>query len=280
MRIALYNLEPHIHNVAVMKVSQYHKQKGDTVEIYNPFQKEEYDKIYAFCIFDFTDKGYVTEDMICGGTGFDISVRLPEEIDNCDYDWSIFPKCDYSMIWFSKGCIRNCKWCIVRRKEGLIHSVKPKNFNPNGKYIKVMDNNFFANPKWREAIKQLKEWNQPVDFQGIDARLLNKEQCESLNSLKHHKQIHIAWDNPKQDLIPKLKEIIQWVRSYKFMYYVLIGYNSTEEQDLHRIKSLRKLKIDPFVMPFNKQCQYQKDFARWVNHKAIFRKVKWQDYKK
>lgn len=280
MKIALYNLEPHIFNVAMMKVSQYHKQKGDIVEVYNPFQKEDYDKIYAFSIFDFTDKSYVTKDMICGGTGFDISVRLPEEIDNCDYDYSIFPQCDYSMIWFSKGCIRNCKWCVVRRKEGIIQSVIPKNLNSKGQHIKVMDNNFFANPKWREAIKQLQEWKQPVDFQGVDVRLLDEEKCKALNSLKHYKQIHIAWDDPEQDLLPKLKEVIKWIKPYKLMCYVLIGYNSTEEQDIHRIESLRSLKIDPFVMPFNKQYRYQKDFARWVNHKAIFRKVAWKDYKK
>jgi len=280
VKIALYNLEPHIFNVAMMKVSQYHKQKGDTVEIYNPFQQKDYDKIYAFSIFDFTDKSYVTKKMICGGTGFDISVMLPEEIDNCNYDYSIFPQCDYSMIWFSKGCIRNCGWCVVRRKEGLIQSVIPKNLNPKGQHIKVMDNNFFANPKWREAIKQLQEWKQPVDFQGVDVRLLDEEKCKALNLLKHYKQIHIAWDDPEQDLIPKLKEIIKWIKPYKLMCYVLIGYNSTEEQDLHRIESLRSLKIDPFVMPFNKQCRYQKDFARWVNHKAIFRKVAWKDYKK
>ena len=64
------------------------------------------------------------------------------------------------------------------------------------------------------------------------------------------------------------------------MCYVLIGFNSTKKQDLWRIEELRKLKIDPFVMPFNKSDRYQKDFARWVNHKAIYRKVKWEDYNK
>ena len=278
MNIALFNLEPHIVNSAMMQVSMYHKLKGNMVWLYDP--KKKYDKVYAFSLFDFTDKSKVTPDMECGGTGFDIKKKLPQEIEACDYDWSLYSNCDFSLIWFSKGCIRNCKWCVVRRKEGIIQSVQPKNLNSNGKYIKVMDNNFFANPKWKEAIKQLQEWKQPVDFQGIDIRLLNKEQCEALNSLKHYKQIHIAWDDPEQDLIPKLKKVIQWIKPYKIMCYVLIGFNSTEEQDLHRIESLRSLKIDPFVMPYNKQYRYQKDFARWVNHKAIFRKVKWQDYKK
>ena len=278
MIVALYNLEPKIVNVAMMKVSQYHKSKGDTVEIYNAL--ENYDKIYAFSIFDFTDKAYITKDMICGGTGFDITKKLPKEIEGCDYDWTIYPECDYSIQWFSKGCIRNCPWCIVRRKEGYIHPVAPKNLNPKGTHIKVMDNNFFANPQWREAIEQLKEWNQPVDFQGVDIRILDKEMCQALNSLKHYKQIHIAWDNPKDEIEPKLLELIKHIKAYKIMCYVLIGFNSTEAEDIHRVQVIDKLGMDPFVMPYNKIDKYQKMFARWVNHRAIFKTVKWEDYRR
>jgi len=280
MKIGLYNLEPKIVNTALMQVSTYHKNKGDDVEIYNPLFKSTYDKIYAFSVFDYTDKGYVTYEMIKGGTGFDISSKLPQEIEKCDYDWSLYPKCDYSIIWFSRGCIRDCPYCVVRKKEGYIHSVKPKNLNPNGKYIKVIDNNFFANPKWREAIKQLQEWNQKVDFQAIDVRIINKEQCEALNSLKHEKQIGISWDNPKEFLLPKIEEMVKYIKPHKIRCFVFIGYWSTPEEDLYRVEKLRELKIDPFVMPFKKNDRYQRDFARWVNFKAIFKSVKWEDYKK
>ena len=133
-KIGLYNLEPKINNSAMMQVSYYHKHKQfDQVELYNPRKHDSYDKIYAFSLFDFTPKDSVTEDMICGGTGFDITKKLPSEIEKCDLDYSIFPKCDYSIIWFSRGCIRNCPFCVVRKKEGKIHSVKPKNLNPKGK---------------------------------------------------------------------------------------------------------------------------------------------------
>lgn len=198
MRVALYNLEPKIFNSAMMQVSQYYKQRGDEVCIYSPLFHSSYDKVYAFSLFDFTDKGYCTDDMIKGGTGFDISSRLPREIEDCDLDYSIFPNCDYSIIWFSRGCFRNCPFCVVREKEGYIHSVKPKNLNPNGKYIKVMDNNFFGNPKWREAVQQLQEWKQPIDMQGFDIRIFDEEQGEALTQLKHYKSFKFAWDNPRE----------------------------------------------------------------------------------
>ena len=148
MRIGLYNLEPKIVNTAMMQVSQYHKEQGDSVEIYSPLYHNSYDKVYAFSLFDFTPKYYVREDMICGGTGFDVASKLPSEIEACDYDWSLYPDCDYSIVWFSRGCIRQCPFCVVRQKEGYIHTVTPKNLNPNGKWIRVQDNNFFANPNW------------------------------------------------------------------------------------------------------------------------------------
>lgn len=279
MKIGLYNLEENIVNSALMRVSSWHKKINDVVELYNPLFHKTYDKIYAFSLFNFTPKSYVSNDMITGGTGFSIKDRLPKEIEREEYDWSLYPNCDYSLTWFSTGCIRSCPFCVVREKEGQIKSVKPKNLNPNGEYIKVMDNNFFANPNWHQAIKQLQEWKQPVDFQGVDIRIMTKEMCQALNSLKHHKQIKIAWDNPKDNLIPKIKEMLKYIKSYKIMCYVLIGYWSTPEEDLYRIEELRKLRIDPFVMPFNKSDKYQQKFARWVNHKGIFYAVKWQDCK-
>ena len=280
MKIGLYNLEPKIVNTAMMQVSKYHRDRGDIVEIYNHSNPKDYDQIYAFSLFTFTDKSKVTENMICGGTGFDVNSKLPIEIRDYNYDWSLYSSCDYSIVWFSRGCIRKCPFCVVRKKEGNIHSVKPKNLNPNGSFIKIMDNNFFANPCWRKAIDQLKEWNQKVEFLGVDARILTEEMCRALLELKHAKTIKIAWDNPKEDLIPRLKEIIKIIKPYRLMCYVLIGYWSTPEEDLYRVEELRKLKIDPFVMPYDKMNPYQKDFSRWVNHKAIFKKVKWEDYKK
>ena len=281
MKIGLYNLEPKIENTAMMQVSQYYKQNGNQVEIYNPLFHKSYDKVYAFSIFNFTDKGYIREGIICGGTGFDINCKLPKEIEECDFDYNIFPNCKTSYVWFSRGCIRKCSFCVVWKKEGLIHSVKPKPLNPKGEYISIMDNNFFANPKWREAIEQLIKWNQPVDFQsGIDVRIFNDEQGKALQKLRLYKQIHIAWDNPKDDLKDKIELLKQYIKAHKIMCYVLIGYDSSKEEDLNKIEKLRELKIDPFVMPYNKFDRYQKDFARWVNRKAIFKSVKWEDYKK
>ena len=259
MKIGLYNLEPKINNSAMMQVSQYHKQLGDDVCIYSPLFHHTYDKVYAFSLFDFTPKTYVRDDMITGGTGFDIKSRLPKEIEDCDLDYSIFPNCDYSIIWFSRGCFRNCPFCVVREKEGYIHPVTPKNLNPNGEYIKVMDNNFFANPECRSAVEQLLEWNQKVDLQGIDVRIFTDEHGEALQKLKFYYPLKIGWDNPKENLDDKLEHLLEYIHPRQINCYVLIGYWSNEDEDLYRIRHLwDDYHIDPYVMPYDKSSKYQR----------------------
>lgn len=280
MEIGIIDIEPKIFNTAYMQIAQYHKDRGDTVEWWSPLTHRQFDVVYCSSLFTYTDKSQIPSDVICGGTGFEVTSLLSKAIEDCDLDYSIYPKCDRSFVWFSRGCIRNCPWCVVPKKEGRIQSVMPKPLNPDGNYVVVQDNNFFANPNWEKAIKQLRKWGQPVDFQGIDARTLTIYRCEQLLTLKHHKQIKIAWDNPKENLEPKLKEIIRYIKPWRLMCYVLIGYwHGLEDADLYRVETLRRLGIDPFVMPYDKTDLYQRAFVRWVNHKAIFKKVKWEDYK-
>jgi len=275
MKVGLIDIEPKIVNTALMQISTHHKSKGDTVEWALPLAYDRYNKLYCSSLFDYTNKRNIPERTERGGTGFDLITQLPFDTE---YDYSIYPKCDYSIVWFSRGCIRNCPFCVVRRKEGYIRPVEPKPLNSKGKYIVVQDNNFFANPFWTYAIIALLKIGQPVEFQGVDIRLLNDKQCNALLSLKHHKQIKIAWDDPGEDLRDKLKWLTTKIKPYQIMCYVLIGYWSTEEQDLHRVLYLDFLGITPFVMPYNRKDSYQRRFARWVNHRAIFKSVTWKDY--
>lgn len=282
MKIGLIDVDGRMPNLALMKISTYHKQKGHRVEWFNPLLANSYDKVYASKTFDFTpDYQYFPNncEVKKGGSGYDLKTKLPGKIEKItDLDYSLYPNCNYSLQMFSRGCIRNCPFCIVREKEGYIYPVEPLDLNPKGKHIEVLDNNFFANPEWKLAAELLLKWDQPVNFHGIDARIMTEEHAYYLNRIKRYKQIHIAWDNPRENLVPQLKKITKWIKPYKLMCYVLIGYWSTPEEDLYRVEKLRELKIDPFVMLYNKHDPYQRRFARWVNHKAIFKSVRWEEY--
>ena len=287
MRVGLIDVDGHNYpNYALMKISAWHKAQGDSVEWADPMFGE-YDRVYMSKVFTFTEdnRDIWHCEVVKGGTGYDIASKLPEEIEKVvDLDYSIYPQYAFSMQFFSRGCIRKCPFCLVRDKEGYIHSVEPSNLNPNGKHIEVLDNNFFANPEWRGAVEWLNATKLPVNLHGVDVRIMNEEQCRALNSMKLHKGVHIAWDLPQLDLKPKLEEVTKWIKPYKLTCYVLVGFNSTMEQDLYRLRTLKELGITPFVQPYRDfenertPTMYEKDLARWTNKMWIFKSCDFKDF--
>ena len=283
MKIGIIDIEPKVVNTAYMQISDYYKYIGYNVEWWAPLTDSLFDKVYCSSLFDFTDKSEVPKRALRGGTGYDVSTKLPDAITACEYDYSIYPECDYSVVWFSRGCIRNCPFCVVPKKEGKIYSAKPKTLNPRGKYLMVFDNNFFANPQWKEAIPFIESAGQKIIIQqGIDVRLVDEYQIDFLRQyhiMRANKvQIKIAWDDPRMDIVPYIKTMLKKIAPHHIECYVLIGYWSSPEEDMHRIKALSELNINPYVMPFDKTDQYQKAFARWVNGRII-KSCPWQEYK-
>lgn len=287
-RIGLIDVDGHrFPNFALMRLSAYHKSHGDNVEWAVP--AKTYDIVAASKIFtfspDFDYSGIDTHKMIKGGTGYDIGFRLPKEIEESTaMDYSLYPQYQFSIQFFSRGCIRHCPFCLVREKEGYITPVTPVNLNPLGKHIEVLDNNFFANPAWHDAIEYLLSAKQKVNLHGVDVRIMDEEQAYWLNRLPLYKSIHIAWDFPQLDLTEKLREVTRYIKPYKLMCYVLVGFNSTIEEDMYRIERLRELKIKPFVMPYRDfgnnhvPTQYEKDLAQYVNKPMIFKSCTFAEF--
>lgn len=273
-------------NLALMKISSFHKTNGDIVDWVNHF--EGYDKVYMSKIFTFSpnENHHIDSPVIIkGGTGYDIKSKLPDEIESVvDLDYSLYPQYPYSIQFFSRGCIRACPFCLVSKKEGKIYSVTPMNLNPNGKHIEVLDNNFFANPNWMEAVEWLQEAKQPINLHGVDVRIMNEEQAFYLNQLRIKGNVHIAWDNPKDDIIPKIKDMLKYISPNKIVCYVLIGYWSTVEQDVERVQKLKELGVKPFAQAYRdydnyrKPTQYEKDFMHYVNKRQILMTCDFKDF--
>ena len=287
MKVRLIDVDGKIPNIALMKISTYHKSLNDDVDWYKPlWDREDTDVIYIAKIFDFSElPTYLpTNDckILIGGTGYDLNIKLPDEIEIIrDLDYSIYPDCDYSLQFLTRGCIRNCEFCLVPKKEGLIHKVIPMKIKEDSEYIKLLDNNFFAYNNWQENIDILKSYNKKIEFnQGIDLRLMNEQQAKALSELKI-KTVYTAFDHykDKDKILKGLGILTKYVKPYKITTYVLIGFDSTQEEDYERVMLLKEIGVNPFAMAYNKMNDYQKKFARWVNHKAIFKTVKWEDYK-
>lgn len=289
MKIGVIDVDGHnFPNVALMKLASYHRIKGDKVEWAMPMFGD-YDRIYASKIFTFSPNFdimlYKTKELIKGGTGYDIKSQLPEEIDNhSGLAYDLYPQHRFSVQFYSRGCIRHCPFCLVHDKEGYIHPVEPMEWNPKAEWIEVLDNNFFANPEWRAAVEDLRKQHLPIKFHGVDIRIMDEEQAAALNTLRLKGSVHIAWDLPSLDLTERLEAIINYIKPYKIVCYVLVGYNSTPEQDLHRLNTLKRLGILPFVQPFRdyenkrKPTQYEKDISRWANRAWLFKSMDFEDY--
>lgn len=289
MKIGLVDVDGHnFPNFALMKISAWHKSHGNEVHWYNPMFTGHCDRVYMSKVFTFSSdyEFHVDADeIIRGGTGYDIKSVLPQEIeDSTLMDYSIYPQYPFSVVFFSRGCIRDCPFCLVREKEGYIKPVTPVDLNPNGKWIEVLDNNFFANPNWHEAVEWIMRSKQKVKLHGVDIRIMNEEQAAALKMMKHYRQPHIAWDLPKLDLQPQLETFARYVRSSSITCYVLIGFNSTIEQDLHRVRVLKKMRYTPFVQAYrdfeNKRQRtwYEVDFARWANNRFFLNSCDFVDF--
>lgn len=232
MKIRLLASDSKIPNIAIMKISSYHKSLGDDVDWYNPmFDMYNTDIFYESKVFTFSPQYQyypLNAKIIRGGTGIDVKSKLDDEIERIsDLDYSLYPDCDYSIIFLSRGCIRKCQFCVVPKKEGIIHKVASPKLNPNGKWIMLLDNNFFACREWRENIEILKSYNQPIDFnQGIDLRILTEEMAIALGQLKT-KTIHCAWDNyeDKDFVLKGIKLLSKYVKHTKLWFMYLLGLN-------------------------------------------------------
>jgi len=291
-KIALLDVDSKIPNLALMKLSAWHKAQGDKVEWYSSLFRNDYDKVYASKIFDFSDGSMLDPDrMIIGGTGYDMSKVVYPDAERMSPDYSIY---DYphNIGFAMRGCRLKCSFCVVPRKEGKARSenrIAELWTQRDSNFLMLLDNDFFGNPEWSDRIDEIVDLNLKVNFcQGLNIRNLRPEQAQALASVNFRntkntaKKVTFAWDDPRHEkLIHKgIKTCVDaGIKPSQMGFYVLIGYQSTEIEDLHRVNVLREYGCDPYVMPFDKSDPYQKRFARWVNHKAIFKSVNWGDYK-
>lgn len=278
MRVALHQVDGKWPNLALMKLSAWHKAQGHRVEWYGPIFGP-YDRVYASKIFDFTpDDPYLPKGTIRGGSGYDLTTNLPDEVESMFPDYSLYGVTDTAIGFTTRGCVRQCPFCIVPKKEGLLRVVGDLTlFWRDQPKVILLDNNLTAAPMdhFRRVLGQIIDNNLQADFsQGLDIRLLNEEHAALLSKVRvgksgHH---HFAWDNPEDEEAVRrgVALLAKYMPLRRIIFYVLVGFNTTQEEDEHRVYVLRDLGVQPFVMPYNKKDSYQRRFARYVNRKPIF----------
>lgn len=281
MNVGLIDVDSHnFPNLALMKLSAYHKEKGDNVEWWNGLK--HYDRVYKSKVFDETlspDIEYVinADEVIVGGTGYGLDNKLDEEAEHCCPDYSLYGIENTAYGFLTRGCPRGCPFCIVSAKEGRksIQVADLDEFWRGQKQIKLLDPNITASKDCEKLFGDLIASKAWVDFtQGIDIRCLTDKGASQLNQMKT-KMIHFAWDNYEFHTYEHLKRFRPLIKLdfRKLRVYVLTNFNTTHEQDLERIYKLRELDYDAYVMIYDKPNAPRRTrlLQRWCNNKIIFR---------
>lgn len=297
--IGLIDIDGKLPNLALMKISSFYKAAGEQVEFVQPGRK--YEKIFASCLFTWSRpkaekilKIYPHAEV--GGTGWDLHKVLPDEIEACRPDYELYTVDDIlprikggiatkeskikkaetivnaGMGFTSRGCVRNCGFCFVPPKEGNFRQVAGigELLNPKSNVLILMDNNLTADPDVIEKLHEIRDRGLTVDIsQGIDVRLLTPEIAQALSEVKHLRSLHYAWDlmSFEKQVLEGIELLLKYVKAWRHMCFILTGYNTTFEEDMHRFRRLNEIGIKAYVMPYNLQYPSKKHhcFAGWVN---------------
>lgn len=298
MTIGLVDVDGHrFPSLPLMKLSAWHKQQGDVVEWASPLFGE-YDRLYMSKVFSFTPDDlamYKAREVIRGGTGYAINLSggrevydgsldrpLPPEVEHIYPDYSLYPSltADTAYGFLSRGCPRRCSFCHVAEKEGRkAYKVADLcEFWRGQKNIVLCDPNILACRQWEDLLGQLADSRALVDLnQGVDVRLLTPEKARALNAIRI-KEIHFAWDRYQER-----DQVLRGLRLYaevcdrlphghSAIVYVLCNFDTTIEQDLDRIYTLRDLSYLPYVMVYDKAhaASIYRALERWVNNRFVF----------
>lgn len=286
MKIGLIDVDGHnFPNLALMKISAWHKARGDSVAWW--WGWGQYDRVYISKVFDETYSKDILDplnakEIIRGGTGYGLDNKLPEEIERMYPDYSLYPQytTDTAYGFLTRGCPNNCPFCIVCAKEGR-KSCKVADLSDwwNGqKNIVLCDPNLLACRDHMDLLGQLADSKAWVDMnQGADARMLTEKNIEALNRVKF-KRIHFAWD-----LMDRSEQIIKGLNLYleqgkiqdprRRCVYVLTNFNTTMEENLYRVYTLQNMGYEPYVMVYDKPHAPREVrlLQRWCNNKRVFK---------
>lgn len=289
--IGLLDVGGKIPNLALMKIAAWHVARGDNVELFNPLRLK-YDCVYVSKITTWARVQHVirADVIVYGGPGASPVMELSAEVENQYPDYALYG-IDYAMGQVTRGCINHCPWCIVPAREGHLRLVHPiETFWRGQDRLMLLDAAITDCPAALPELRKIQDNDIRLDLtQGFNVRTVTHETAATLADISgwdRNSQWHISWDNPGDE-----KLVIDGIDTlnnagiprWKIMCYVLAGFNTTIEQDLHRVRVLESLGIDPFVMAYRNSSgrfpdRERKELARWCNRPQIRKKCTFEEY--
>lgn len=308
--IGLIDVDSKIPNLALMKISSYFKSMGEKVEFVQV--GKTYEKIFASAIFTRLKnecdklKEHYGDKISIGGTGYDLKKNLDKCIEYSKPDYDLYTAEEIAsrmkgigtkehklkkakeivnagMGFTSRGCVRECGFCFVPKKEGKFHDVANISdlINPKSNILILHDNNLTADPYCIDKLHEIRDRKLIVDInQGCDVRLVSDDIAKALSEVKHLRSVHYAWDlmGFENQVMDGIKTLSKYIKPYRHMCFMLVGFNTSFEEDMYRFRKLAELGVDPFVMIYNQIPNVKlHHFARWVNSR-IYKKCSFDEY--
>lgn len=309
MKVLFLDLDGKLPNLALMKMSSWHKAQGHLVYLN---QGPRPDKVYGSALFTWSTKVVEQAKKLypgieLGGTGIDVRKELPSEIEKQKPDYDLYTVdhvyqrikggirrkatsmekarviVDAGIGFTARGCRRSCGFCVVPEKEGRLLQVAQIGdlLNPRSNVLILLDNNLTSDPYVIEKLHEIRDRKLIVDIsQGIDVRVLTPEIVEALGEVRHLRLLHYAWDlmSHERQVLEGIRLLKQRFTGRNQMCFMLVGYNTTFEEDFYRFEKLRGEGVNPYVHVFNHAGTSQlRHFARWVNGR-IYKCAEWHEY--
>lgn len=298
--ICLIDADSKIPNLALMRLSTYHKAQRDVVNLirldlpYYPNKKKKhfyvdsfYDTTYCSVVFEGNLDYIHGKNIIFGGTGYDLITTLPECAESLEPDYSIYPDNDTSYGFISRGCIRNCSFCYVPRKEGHIRQVATIDDIVRHKKVKFMDNNFLALPNHISLLQELIDKNIHCQFnQGLDIRLLTEENSTLLSKLNYLGDYIFAFDDLSYlPIIEHKLKLLNWRKPFQLKFFVFCSPEMPLSNVCKRIEYLKENQILPYLMRHiscweSEYNAFYIDLAAYCNQPGIFKKLTFSEFLK
>ena len=302
-KILLIDVDSKYPNIALMKISTYHKNQGDYVDLirlgFDGYPKKckqkiidasDYHKVYASVIFTNNKDNFkvINNDNIeIGGSGYDLKKKLPQEIDDCIEDYSIYPDNNISYGFMTRGCINKCYFCFVPEKEGMIHFYRHPRDIIKHDHTEFFDNNILAYDKHEELLQWLIDNKIDCRFnQGIDIRIMTENDAILLADLKCKDYI-FAFDNinDKHKIEEKLRIFKKYFKlDWKIKFYIYISPSMDIQNNIiNRIEWCRQNKVLPYIMR-DQSCWddnrkiFWSNLSAWCNQPGIFKNMKFEDF--
>jgi hypothetical protein len=276
-------------NFALMKISAYHKARGDSVHWWHALYNPQYDKVYSSKVFDFTPENlYLPPDAINGGTGYGLYTELPPEIDNCFPDYSIYRDCDYAVGYVTRGCPNRCAWCVVPTKEGNIRPYADWRdiVRADTDKLVLMDNNILACDYGINQLAELSRTDYRLDLnQGMDARLVTPEIADIIARIKWLRYIRFSCDQTAQiEAIENAAALLfeRGIKPSRLFVYLLVTKDLANAD--YRAQKLKTLKVSVYAQAERNALRgimpnaAQKEFCHRYMYGRCYKRETWLDY--